>query len=178
MSDLFRKEALERLSSPERLDELMEVVDPRVWLPMATIGSLLAIGTLWSIFGRIPLTVKGQGLLINPGEVIELQSPNNGQILQLNIQPGDLIEKDEIVAIMGLSDLQQQLREQRKKLADLQRQDQETTQLRTQRLTLQRQDLEKQQRNLKKSPRERVNCPSSAPRKSRSFSPEPQKPRE
>jgi len=61
---LFRQESLERLSSPERLDELMRLVDLRAWLPLATIGALLGLGLLWSLLGRIPVTVKGQGLLV------------------------------------------------------------------------------------------------------------------
>jgi hypothetical protein len=61
---LFRQEALERLSSPERLDELMKLVILKTWLPLATLGVLLGLGLLWSIVGRVPITTHGKGLLV------------------------------------------------------------------------------------------------------------------
>jgi hypothetical protein len=58
---IFRKESLERLSSPERLDQLMQVVSPRSWLPLVALGSIVGVAVIWSIYGRIPITVEGQG---------------------------------------------------------------------------------------------------------------------
>ncbi|MFQ3614168.1 MAG: NHLP bacteriocin system secretion protein, partial [Cyanobacteriota bacterium] len=63
---LFRKESLERLSSPEQLDQLLQVVNPRDWLPLGCLAALVGAGLMWSIFGRIPLTVSGQGVLVYP----------------------------------------------------------------------------------------------------------------
>ena len=61
---LFRQESLERLSSPERLDELMTIVNLKAWLPLGTIGVLLGCGLIWSLIGRIPVTTSGRGLLV------------------------------------------------------------------------------------------------------------------
>jgi HlyD family secretion protein len=62
---LFRQESLEKLSSPERLDELMEVVNPRAWLSLTTIGALIVATLIWSILGKIPLNISGTGVLIH-----------------------------------------------------------------------------------------------------------------
>ncbi|MEM9503046.1 MAG: hypothetical protein AAGA01_03725 [Cyanobacteria bacterium P01_E01_bin.43] len=61
---LFRQRSLERLSSPERLDELMTLVNLKSWLPLGTIGVLLGLGLLWSLVGRVPVTTSGRGLLV------------------------------------------------------------------------------------------------------------------
>lgn len=63
-SSIFRKEALERLSSPEQLDQLMQIVTPRSWLPLAALSGLLACGLGWSFVGRIPVTTDGKGALV------------------------------------------------------------------------------------------------------------------
>ena len=63
-SSIFRKEALERLSSPEQLDQLMQIVTPRSWLPLAALGGLLACGLTWSFLGSIPVTTTGRGVLV------------------------------------------------------------------------------------------------------------------
>ena len=73
--DLFRQESLERLSSPERLDELMTLVNLKAWLPLGTIGVLLGLGMIWSLVGRIPVTISGRGMLVNKdasGELVAL----------------------------------------------------------------------------------------------------------
>ena len=61
---LFRAEALERLSSPEQLDQLMQIVTLRSWLPLATLAGLLFCALAWSIFGHIPVTTSGQGVIV------------------------------------------------------------------------------------------------------------------
>jgi hypothetical protein len=66
---LFRQEALERLSSPERLDRLMQVVSPMNWLFLATLGGLVFLAMLWGIWGRIPITVVGRGVLICSSQI-------------------------------------------------------------------------------------------------------------
>ena len=39
---LFRKSALEKLSSPERLDVMMQITSPAAWLALAALGAVLA----------------------------------------------------------------------------------------------------------------------------------------
>ncbi len=63
-SSIFRKEALERLASPEQLDQLMQIVTPRSWLPLAALGGLLSFGVVWSFVGRIPVTTTGRGVIV------------------------------------------------------------------------------------------------------------------
>ncbi|MGG6242325.1 hypothetical protein ACQ4N7_27235 [Nodosilinea sp. AN01ver1] len=74
---LFRQESLERLSSPERLDELMKLVTLKTWLPLGTLAVLLGLGLGWSILGRIPVTTYGRGLLV--------QADNSPQLVALLI---------------------------------------------------------------------------------------------
>lgn len=62
---LFRKAALERLSTPERLDSLMEIVVPRAWLALLGLVAVLAAALAWGIFGSVPKSVDAVGVL-NP----------------------------------------------------------------------------------------------------------------
>ncbi|MBW4573789.1 MAG: NHLP bacteriocin system secretion protein [Aphanothece sp. CMT-3BRIN-NPC111] len=97
---LFRKESLERLSSPERLDQLMQVVSPKDWLALATLGGFVFLALIWSIFGRIPVTVTGQGVLIEPRRVGQLQSLNVGdeRAIEQNIEA-----KEQASQIVGIT---------------------------------------------------------------------------
>lgn len=75
-NSIFRKEALERLSSPEQLDQLMKIVTPRSLLPLLALGGLLGCGLLWSVLGKIPVTTTGQGALVY-ADTIENMLPEN-----------------------------------------------------------------------------------------------------
>ncbi|MEH1944906.1 MAG: NHLP bacteriocin system secretion protein [Nostoc sp.] len=131
--NIFRKESLERLSSPERLDQLMQIVNPIDWLPLATLGIFILLGLIWSIFGRIPITVTGKGILIQPNQVVTFESPISGQLKSLNVKTGQCIDKGYILATIDPTDLKQQLQLQRSKLGQLQRQEQHSSLLQRQR---------------------------------------------
>lgn len=121
---LFRQESLERLSSPERLDQLMQVVSPKSWLPLVALVSITGVAVCWSIYGNIPITVEGKGILIYPRKVIPLQAKNPGQILSLNVKVGDVVKKGQVLATIDQVETRKQLEQQRTKLKELQLQDQ------------------------------------------------------
>ena len=60
---MFRKVALDRLSSPEELDQLSRITSPRAWLGLAAIAGLLLVLLAWSILATIPTFVGGEGAL-------------------------------------------------------------------------------------------------------------------
>lgn len=54
---IFRKKSLDRISSPEEIDDYMKVTSPSMWLVLVTIVLLLAAAIIWSITGRIETTL-------------------------------------------------------------------------------------------------------------------------
>ncbi len=99
---LFRKESLERLSSPERLDQLMQVVRPMDWLPLATLGVLVLLTVIWSIFGRIPITVSGRGILI-PSQKVAQNVSGGKQREQQTTQVENLVVEDSSNPLVSLA---------------------------------------------------------------------------
>lgn len=148
---LFRKESLERLSSPERLDQLMQVVSPRSWLPLVALGSLVGSAVIWSIYGRIPITIEGRGVLIYPSKVVPLQSKSSGQLLALNVKVGDVVKKGDVLATVNQTELRKQLQLARAKLAQLQMQDRNASSLQVQREDLDKQAMQQQRQSLENS---------------------------
>lgn len=142
---LFRKESLERLSSPERLDQLMRVIGPNSWLPLTSLCFLIVIATIWSIYGRIPITIQGRGVLIYPQQVVPIQATGSGQLLSLNVKVGDVVKKGQVIATINQNDLQKQLHQQVAKLAELQAQNQSISFLQKQQTQMQ-QTANQQQR--------------------------------
>jgi HlyD family secretion protein len=150
-NNLFRKEALDRLSSPERLDQLMQIVQPQKWIPLAAMGSLIAVGLAWSVFGRIPIIVAGQGVLVFPSKVVPFQSPSSGQVLTLNIRPGDSVKKGQVIATIDQTELLEKLQLSRAKLAQLKEQDRNANSLQFQRNVSDRDAIQQQRQALLQS---------------------------
>ncbi|MEG4321863.1 MULTISPECIES: biotin/lipoyl-binding protein [unclassified Microcoleus] len=148
---LFTTEAIDRLSSPERLDQMMQVVSPRSWLRLTAIGCLVAAAGVWSAIGRIGLTVSGQGVLLVPRRVVQFQAASSGQLIKLNIKPGDVVKRGQEIGRIDKLDLKQQLEQEQAKLAELQGQKQDTNKLQKQQIALELKILEQQQKDLQES---------------------------
>ena len=98
---LFRKAALERLSSPEQLDALMQVTSPVGWLALVGAGLVIACVVVWSVFGSIPEKVQGRGILIHGGSVNDVVASTSGQIAELFVAQGAVVEKGQVLATVA-----------------------------------------------------------------------------
>lgn len=116
---LFRKTALERLSSPEQLDQLVVISDPMGWLALTTLLVLLALIVAWGFLGRIPEQVDGKGILISQGgKVMAAMSPSAGEISRLLVAQDASVRKGQPLAIIEQTALSQHYREQQQVLKD------------------------------------------------------------
>ncbi len=96
---------LERLASPERLDEMMVVVPPKGWWAFATCGFVVGAALLWAFFGWIPIKVQGQGLLVRGGGVDQVTSDTTGQIAKILAGVGQVVHRGDVVARVNRPDL-------------------------------------------------------------------------
>lgn len=53
MNQLFRKSSLDRIASPEQLNDYIKATSPAAWLVLAAAVILLTGACLWGIFGRL-----------------------------------------------------------------------------------------------------------------------------
>ena len=51
--EIFRKKSLDKLKSPENLDQSIKVTNPGVWLILAAVILLLIGAVIWGTFGHI-----------------------------------------------------------------------------------------------------------------------------
>jgi HlyD family secretion protein len=117
MKQLFRQAALDRLASPEQLDELLQVTSPRTWLALATLGGILGLSLVWGFVGSVPEHVAGQGILLRGGGVLELTPLQGGRLSDLAIQTGDVVEVGQVIARVYQPESEEKLRKARSVLA-------------------------------------------------------------
>ncbi len=112
---IFRKVSLERLSSPEQLDQLMQVTDPRGWLALAALGGLVIAALAWGVYGTIPTVADGAGILIRKGGVSDLVAAGSGQVEEVLVRVGDVVHKGQVVARIRQEELLHQIQDARAK---------------------------------------------------------------
>jgi HlyD family secretion protein len=116
---IFRKVALERLSSPEQLDMLMRVIRPADWLIYVPLAGLLLVAALWGWFGSIPTKVSGKCMLINPTGLVDVASVTSGRLLTLQARVGDHVSKGQAIGNIALPELADKIEKAREKLQEL-----------------------------------------------------------
>lgn len=64
-NEIFRKKSLDRVNSPEALEDYIQVTNPGVWLVMGAIIALLIGACVWGFFGRMESTVSASAISEN-----------------------------------------------------------------------------------------------------------------
>lgn len=59
---IFREKSVERISSPEQLNDYVRVSNPSVWLILAAVVFILAGVCVWGIFGRLDTVIDTVGV--------------------------------------------------------------------------------------------------------------------
>src|SRR5262245_38164782 len=116
---IFRKISLDRLASPEQLDQLLEVTTPRGWLSLIALSALIVAAVVWSIAGSIPSRVGGLGIVVKKGGLASGSALGSGQLSELYVAAGTELKKGDKVAKLSMPDLAAELRNAKANLAAL-----------------------------------------------------------
>jgi HlyD family secretion protein len=113
-----RRLAAERLSTPDQLDQVIEVARFPHWLLLGALFLLLGAGIAASILVPVPLKVRGEGILINIEGVLTVTSEHAGRLEELMVAPGQLLQAGQLVARIAQPELEQRLRDRRAELEE------------------------------------------------------------
>lgn len=119
---LFRESALERLSSPEQLDRLLTVTNPRGWIALLAIWALLIMIIIWSIYYEIPTKEHGQGIIVSGGGLKIVDMSYAGHVKTIDVTLDQRVKVGQLVATIDKTDLSDQIDEVKAKLKELEEQ--------------------------------------------------------
>lgn len=119
MSKIFRKVSLDRLSSPDQLDAMIQITGSKGWITLLTLGILIAAAIAWGYLGSLPTKVSGMGLFIKSGGVFEIVAPSSGKVKDIYFSVGDVVEKGRLVARIEQTELLKELSHARSLLEEL-----------------------------------------------------------
>ncbi|MEM9664970.1 MAG: NHLP bacteriocin system secretion protein [Bacteroidota bacterium] len=117
---VFRNASVERLSSPEQLDQLMRVTSAHTWVALLTLCGLLGLAVAWGFAGSVPTRVQAMGVLIKTGGVYDIVPLGSGPLTDISVRPGDVVREGQVIARIDQPQLVDQLKQARLRLDDLQ----------------------------------------------------------
>ena len=94
---LFRKKSIDRVSSPEQLNEYIRVSNPGIWMVLAAIIVLLVGAIVWGVVGTLDTTLSTVAIAEN-GEVTiyvkeeDVASIESGMTVRIGDKEGAVIE--------------------------------------------------------------------------------------
>ncbi len=118
----FLKEDIERpveAQRPEDIHETLRVVYARNWLPLVALAVVTCLILLYLVFGKIPITSKGNAMFLTRGTVVPLQSIAMGQLDTWHVSVGDFVEKGQLLATLGQPLRSKILEQQQDRLEEL-----------------------------------------------------------
>ena len=100
---LFRKESMERIQSPEQLNDYMRVTNPAMWVVLAAVILLLAGMLVWGAFARIDSFASGTAQVQDGTMVVLFDDEKKAE----NVEAGMTVtigETSAVISSVGTSD--------------------------------------------------------------------------
>lgn len=88
-NDDLEKKAIERHKESVEESPVLNIEQPKNWLLIITILSLIGVLIFWSIFGRIPTEATGRAVSISSAGVSTIESPSSGMLTELFVSEGE-----------------------------------------------------------------------------------------
>jgi HlyD family secretion protein len=89
---IFRDAALERLNSPEQLDQRTSVIPPALSLLVGSVTVIVLAALAWAVFGSVPTRTTGRGVLLSDREGnFAIAQVATGLVLDMLVKPGDKV---------------------------------------------------------------------------------------
>ena len=150
-NSIFRPAALERLSSPEQLDQVVTISIGGAWAALAGILLLCVAAAVWAMTADLPTTASGTGMVAGTGGVLNVVSRGSGIVRSIDVTVGQHVDARQIVATIAQPVLTDRLRGMRDELQEVLAKHEQDMRLEREETTLRLEALSRQHANLERS---------------------------
>lgn len=81
-NQIFREKSMEKVSSPEQLNDYIRVSNPGVWIALTAVIVLLVGVCVWGIFGRLETTVGSAAVVKDGVMTLYIKEEHLGKITE------------------------------------------------------------------------------------------------
>lgn len=105
---IFRKKSIDRISSPEQLNDYIRVCSPSIWLVIAAVIILLVGVCIWGVMGHLDTTITTAAIVEDQTMTIYIPEDQISSVLNktftiegLNYEISDKSYSDEPILVRG-----------------------------------------------------------------------------
>ncbi len=97
--ELFRKKSIEKIKSPDNLNEYIKVANPGVWMILVAIIILLIGACVWGVYGRLETkisasSVADDGSIIILVDDVRIANVEKGMTVRIDDSVGEVMDVD------------------------------------------------------------------------------------
>lgn len=117
MAELFRKNALDTMSTPEQLDKQVKIMRPPMWILYAAFIVALITFIIWSFTYKISGGVTISGVVFTNNPIVNSAANRSCMVTDVLVEDGDYVTIGDILAVVSNEELLSKIEESRKQLA-------------------------------------------------------------
>jgi hypothetical protein len=103
-NNIFKKSSMERINSPEQLNDYIRVTNPSVWVVLAAIILLLAGVFIWGFFGSLSSSLKLTGVARDGRIICYLSEEDAYKVKEdMEVKSGDIKGRIASISMAPLS---------------------------------------------------------------------------
>lgn len=107
---IFRKNALNKISSSEELDKSISIINPLTFIIIILLLIISIIFIFWSFTANISTYARAPGIFLpKDGIILSANSKQGGTLDKMLVNIGDIVEQDELVAEFVSEDIKRKL---------------------------------------------------------------------
>ena len=155
-TQIFRRAAIERLSSPEELDQVITISVGGGWAALLAILLFCGGASVWAVTAALPTTASGSGMIVSAGGVLNVVSRGSGIVRSIDAVVGQHVAANQVIATIAQPALSGRLEALKQELGEVvvkQNQDlalkAEEIQIRVEAMSRQRANIERSINELK-----------------------------
>ena len=102
-NEIFSKEALNKMRSPEKLDLAMSITTPIGWMGLIAVGAMVFAIVVWSVFGSFTVKADGLGMIMDSSGISTVYALSGGTVDEIYVHSGEKVEKGELIAHVNMA---------------------------------------------------------------------------
>lgn len=117
MAELFRKTALDTMSTPEQLDKQVKIMRPSVWIVFTALIAALITFIVWSFTYKITDGINMSGVVFTNNNVISNTAERDCMVTDVLVSNGDHVEIGDVIAVISNDELLEKIEDRRYRLS-------------------------------------------------------------
>ena len=102
-NEIFSKEALNKMRSPEKLDLAMSITTPIGWMGLIAVAAMVFAIVIWSVFGSFTVKADGMGMIMDSSGISKVYALSGGTVDEIYVHSGEKVEKGELIAHVNMA---------------------------------------------------------------------------